>query len=92
MSQYSVSALYGDDANTSEIPADMMNQFAASGATDWNAILANGIRGAAQAGIAASVNEKFNDGQLVRPPVANTATNKNTTMLLMVGLAYLVLR
>lgn len=95
MSAYTVDAFYGDAANTSAIPANMMNQFAADGGADWNSIIANGIRGAAQAGIAAMVNEKYADGQLKPLPTAAApagALSGETGLIVLAVIAYLLLK
>lgn len=84
-------SIFGNQPNTSAIPSGMLNTNA-DGSTDWNAVLANGIRGAAQAAISASVGEKFESGQLVAQAQA-TARNVQTRNLLIVGaLAYFFLR
>jgi hypothetical protein len=48
--------------------ADMLNPGAASDSVDWGAVLANGIRGAAQGAIAASVGGAYASGQLQPMP------------------------
>lgn len=91
---YATAAIYGDTPNNSQIPADMLNSGAAGDETDWGAVLAGGIRGAAQAAISASVGAKFADGQLV---TASTATARAKaaqarTWLVIAVVAYLALR
>lgn len=82
-------SLYGDQANTSAIPASMLNTNA-DGSTDWNAVLTAGIRGAAQGAIAASVGDKYASGQLVPP--ANTVRGAQTRNLLIIAaIAYFVM-
>ncbi len=84
---------YGPDVrNTSLIPANIMSA-TAEGGYDWNAILSNGIRGAAQGAILASVGERFESGQLRAPPVPPGARPMSMqTLLLIAVVAYVVLK
>lgn len=89
---YQADAIFGSQANTSAIPADLLN-VNANGETDWNSVIANGIRGAAQGAISALVGEKFQSGQLRDPATVQvTASNKMIQWLLIGGVAYLVLK
>ena len=82
-------ALFGDDAAAyNTLGANMLNPVAASGETDWGAILMNGIRGAAQGAIASQVQGAYSSGQLQPPPVART--NSLMPLLLIGGLLYMV--
>jgi hypothetical protein len=83
-------ALFGDDATAYRtLGANMLNPVAASGETDWGAILMNGIRGAAQGAIASQVQGAYSSGQLQPlPPVART--NSLMPLLLIGGLLYMV--
>jgi hypothetical protein len=83
-------SLFGDVQNTSAIPASVMS-VNADGDTDWNAVLASGIRGAAQAAIAASVGQKFADGQLVAQAQQKAQSDQMRNLLIMGVIAYLVL-
>jgi hypothetical protein len=83
-------AIYGGPAAMYQtLGANMVNPAQASGETDWNAILANGIRGAAQGAIQAQVNGAYASGQLVNP--AAQGRSNMTGLILLAGLAYLVM-
>lgn len=84
-------SIFGNAANTSAIPSNMLNTNA-DGTTNWNAVLADGIRGAAQAAISASVGEKFADGQLVSQAQATARSNQTRNLLIVGVLAYFFLR
>lgn len=60
-------ALFAGQRNTSLMGADMLNAGQASDEFDWGAVLANGIRGAAQSAMAASVGGAYASGQLQQP-------------------------
>lgn len=78
-------AIYGGaPAAYQNLTASMVNPTMANGETDWSAILANGIRGAAQGAIAAKVNEAYASGQLVHP-AAQRPANSGLMGLLIVG-------
>lgn len=80
--------LFGSEPNTSLLPAQMMN-ITANNSTDWGAIIADGIRGAADGAIRGLVTEKFQDGQL------KASAQKNSQMMtwaLIAVAAYLVLK
>lgn len=82
-------ALFGDDAAAYQtLGANMLNPVAASGETDWGAILMNGIRGAAQGAIASQVQGAYASGQLQSPVVNRSASLM--PLLLIGGLLYLV--
>lgn len=86
-------ALYGDRANTSLMGADMLNSGAASDSMDWGAILANGIRGAAQGAMAASVQGAYDSGQLQAPPGAvRGQTGSLLPLLILGGIAWAVMQ
>ncbi len=87
-------ALYGNPvAAYNTIGAGMVNPVKANGDTDWNAILANGIRGAAQGAIAAQVQGAYASGQLVyhEPTYNTTSANGLNGLILLAGLAFLVM-
>lgn len=67
---YQNSALYGSAPNNSTLTADMLNP-AASGPNDWQAILTNGIAGAAVNGINGAVNNAVQAGALQNAITAN---------------------
>jgi hypothetical protein len=81
-------SLFGDQQNNSAIPANLLSTNA-EGEIDWGAVLAGGIRGAAQGAIRAQVNEKYADGQLVNPYPQNQS--RNNTNLLLIGLVIFLL-
>jgi hypothetical protein len=87
----SVYSLYGDQANTSAIPQSMLNSNA-DGTTDWGAVLAQGIRGAAQGAIRASVNEKYASGQLVAPYGTTGQAFTGNNLLLIAVVAFFLLK
>lgn len=84
-------SIFGNAANTSALPANMLNSNA-DGSTNWNAVLADGIRGAAQAAISASVGEKFQSGQLVSQAQATARSDQTRNLLVLGVLAYFVMR
>lgn len=88
---YQTDALYGDADNYSALPADMLN-VNADGAIDWNALLAGGIRGAAQAAIATRVNGAYASGQLVAPNQAQASNAKLMNLLLIGAVIYAVMQ
>jgi hypothetical protein len=87
-------ALYGDRPNTSLMGATMLNGYNAQDQFDWGAVLANGIRGAAQGAMAASVNGAYQSGQLVSPGlVTGRGQGINlVTLLLLGGLVYVAVK
>lgn len=84
MSDYTNDALFGTYGGGA-LGADMLNPAAAQSATDWGAILANGIRGAAQGAIAAKVGGAYASGQLVNQQAAQAKGNSQFLTLLLVG-------
>lgn len=93
MSDYFNDALYGYTASTGTLGADMVNPSAASSSVDWGAILANGIRGAAQGAIAGQVAGAYQSGQLVAAQQQAQAANKGLiTLLLIGGIAYVLMK
>jgi hypothetical protein len=85
-------AIYGDDYGIRTLGANMVNPTMADGSTDWGAILANGIRGAAQGAIASQVQGAYASGQLVYPQQAG-AQGGNLMPLLVIGVVlYMVLK
>jgi hypothetical protein len=87
-------AIWGNQQNTSVIPAYMLNRNAEN-EIDWNAVLTGGIRGAAQGALMNMVGEKFQSGQLRDPNAVGVQAQAsgNLTMLLVIGgLAYLILK
>lgn len=86
-------AIYGSPAAAYQtLGASMVNPMMANGDTDWNAILANGIRGAAQGAIAAQVQGAYASGQLVQPTAYHQASASSLNgLLLLAGLAFLVM-
>lgn len=86
-------ALYGSPvAAWNTLGAGMVNPTKANGDTDWGAILANGIRGAAQGAIASQVQGAYDSGQLVHVPTYNTTSaNGLNGLILLAGLAFLVM-
>lgn len=90
---FSIDALFGGGANTSQIPATMLNPGAAGGARDWGAILADGIVGATNGAIGALVKEKFDSGQLVATQTAAAQQQKQLMPLIVIGgIAYLLMK
>lgn len=89
-------AIYGTSvAAYNQLGANMVNPMQANGDTDWGAILANGIRGAAQGAIAAQVNGAYASGQLVAPytPTYNTTSAGGLNgLILLAALAFFVLK
>lgn len=83
-------AMFGDHAGASEIPASLMSTNA-DGSTDWNKVLAGGIRGAAQQAISQSVGEKFADGQLVAEAQAASKSDKTTNIVLVAVALYMLM-
>lgn len=86
-------AIYGSPVSAyNQLGATMANPSKANGETDWGAILANGIRGAAQGAIAAQVQGAYNSGQLIAAPTyqQTSATGLNG-LILIAGLAFLVM-
>jgi len=86
-------ALYGSPvAAYNQLGANMVNPVKANGETDWGAILANGIRGAAQGAIGAQVNGAYASGQLVAPVgYQQTSASGLNGLILLAGLAFLVM-
>lgn len=86
-------ALYGSPvAAYNQLGATMANPSRANGDTDWSAILANGIRGAAQGAIAAQVNGAYASGQLIaQPGYQQTSASGLNGLILIAGLAFLVM-
>lgn len=87
-------AIYGNPvAAYQTLGAQMVNPERANGDTDWNAILANGIRGAAQGAIAAQVNSAYASGQLMAPVSYQPTTSPTglNGLILLAGLAYIVM-
>jgi len=87
-------AIYGNPvAAYNQLGANMVNPMQANGETDWGAILANGIRGAAQGAIGAQVNGAYASGQLVPyQPTYNTSSASGLNgLILLAGLAYFVM-
>lgn len=79
-------AIYGDPARAYQtLGANMVNPEKANGETDWGAILANGIRGAAQGAIEAQVRDAYASGQLVSPTYQPTTGPTGLNGLLLVG-------
>lgn len=90
---YQNDALFGDQKNTSLMGADMLNSGAAQNSMDWGAVLANGIRGAAQGAMAASVNGAYASGQLQGQAPGRGAANGGLMPLLLIGgVLYLVMQ
>lgn len=85
-------SIYGNQQNTSLVPADMMTRDA-NDEIDWHAVLTGGIRGAAQGAISQLVGEKFRDGQLRNEATVRVGASGNLMPLLLIaGVAYLVLK
>lgn len=87
-------ALYGNPvAAYNTLGANMVNPVKANGETDWGAILANGIRGAAQGAIGAQVSGAYASGQLVpyQPTYNTTSANGLNGLILLAGLAFFVM-
>lgn len=84
MSDYINDAIYGYTGGNT-LGADMLNPGAAQSSTDWGAILANGIRGAAQGAIAAQVGGAYASGQLQQQAVAQQQKNSTFILLLIAG-------
>lgn len=86
-------AIYGTDVRAyNYLGATMANPQTATGETDWGAILANGIRGAAQGAIQARVEEAYASGQLYAPAPAYEPRGPGMTgLLLLAGLAWIVM-
>lgn len=87
-------AIYGNPvAAYNNLGANMVNPTKANGDTDWSAILANGIRGAAQGAIAAQVNGAYASGQLVpyQPTYNTTSANGLNGLILLGVLAFFVM-
>lgn len=78
-------AIYGDAPNRSMMSATMLNSGQAQDSFDWGAVLANGIRGAAQGAMAASVNGAYASGQLVAPNYQNRGQGVSLVPLLVIG-------
>jgi hypothetical protein len=79
-------AIYGNPVQAYQtLGATMVNPMQANGETDWGAILANGIRGAAQGAIAAQVNGAYASGQLMQPTAYQQPRSNGLTGLLLVG-------
>ncbi len=91
MDDYQNVAIFGTGRCRSAISADMLNSANASDPKDWNAILAYGIRGAAQAAISASVGEKFADGQLVSNAKMTANSDQSKNILLVCILAFFLM-
>lgn len=83
-------ALFGGQPNTSLMGADMLNSGQAQDSFDWGAVLANGIRGAAQGAMAASVQGAYDSGQL-RAPLGVSQGGNLMPLLLIGGLLYAVM-
>ena len=86
-------ALWGYAPTTNNLlTADMLNPNA-EGEQDWNTILTQGIKGAAQGAIQAMVNNAQNSGQLVVGSArVNVHANKSGQLLLLAGLAWLLFK
>jgi hypothetical protein len=84
MSDYTNDAIYGYTGGNT-LGADMLNPSAAQGFTDWGAILANGIRGAAQGAIGGMVNNAYASGQLQQQAIVQQRSNSQFMTLLIIG-------
>lgn len=81
-------AIYGNPVMAYQnLTASMVNPERANGDTDWNAILANGIRGAAQGAIMAQVQGAYASGQLMPPPSDYRPTASGLNGLLLIAVA-----
>ena len=88
-------AIYGDDVRAYQaLGAAMANPAQANGDTDWNAILTNGIRGAAQGALQSQINAAYASGQLVNQPTYQPTTGPTglNGLLLIAALAYFVMK
>lgn len=88
MADYYNDALWGYTSSGS-MGADMLNPGAAGGETDWGAILANGIRGAAQGAIGSMVRGAQVSGQLATAQIQRQQSNQLFMLLLIGGVLYL---
>jgi hypothetical protein len=86
-------ALWGYAPTTNNmLTADMLNPDAES-EQDWNTILTQGVKGAAQGAIQAMVNNAQNSGQLVVGGArVNVQTNKGGQLLIFAAIAYFLLK
>lgn len=87
-------AIYGTDVRAyNYLGASMANPVQATGESDWGAILANGIRGAAQGAIASQVRGAYESGQLVQPTAYQPTTSASglNGLLLIAALAWIVM-
>jgi hypothetical protein len=81
-------ALFGTNYGPT-MGATMMNPSAASGDTDWGAVLLNGIRGAAQGAIASQVQGAYSSGQL-QGPMGQPRGNSMMPLLIIAAIVYAV--
>lgn len=86
MAYYNDSVFGYTDSGT--LGATMMNPGAASSDTDWGAILANGIRGAAQGAIGAMTAGAYQSGQLAQATATKQQNNQLLWLLILGGVVY----
>lgn len=84
MSDYTNDAIYGY-TSSGTLGADMLNPGAAQDSSDWGAIIANGIRGAAQGALGGMVQSAQASGQLQQQVIARQQSSNTMLTLLMVG-------
>jgi hypothetical protein len=88
MGDYYNDAVFGY-TSSGTLGADMLNPGVTSGETDWGAILANGIRGAAQGAIGSMVRGAQQSGQIAAAQVAQKKSNQLFMLILIGGALYL---
>jgi hypothetical protein len=84
MGDYTNDAIYGY-TGSGTLGADMLNPYAASGPEDFGAVIANGIRGAAQGAIGGMVAGAQASGQLQQAAIVRQQSNNTLLVLLLVG-------